>query len=114
MGYRVVTFLPIAASWCLLPACLNSPTALNADAGSVGQQGGNATQDGGAATQEAGTNVGIDGSDLSDTNSVRGQDAASASDAAVTTQAPYHVMGAQILDRNGHPYLFRGLDRPSL
>jgi endoglucanase len=114
MGYRVLTCVPIGVWWCLLPACLNSPTALNAEGGSVGAQGGNAAQEGGSATQEAATNVGIDGHDLSETNSASGQDAASASDGAVTTEAPYHVMGVQILDRNGHPHLFRGLDRPSL
>jgi hypothetical protein len=36
------------------------------------------------------------------------------SGSGVDTGAPYRVSGAQILDRNGQPHLFRGLNRPSL
>ncbi|MDP9001733.1 MAG: glycoside hydrolase family 5 protein, partial [Myxococcota bacterium] len=60
------------------------------------------TQDSGVAHPDTGT-------------SPAPRDAGSTPDAGgPTTPAPYHVQGAQILDKDGRPHLFRGLNRPSL
>jgi endoglucanase len=102
MGYRWLRYLLLVAPCVgLHSACLASAAAPSEDGGSGAQEGGNTVvHDGGNHAQEAGASS--------------GPDAGSPADAGITTAAPYKVMGAQILDRNGHTHLFRGLDRPSL
>jgi hypothetical protein len=107
MGYRVLTFLPVGALPWLLSACLESPVAPTSDGGQAGQD--SSPQDRGSPTAHGGD------SDITEVNTTPSPDASYTSDdAGVTTMAPYRVMGTQILDRAGHPHLFRGLDRPSL
>jgi endoglucanase len=104
MSYRALTSVPLACLSLLLSACA---------AGSAAPPG----PDNGTPAHDAGGNSGHDsgGGGGADSGSPVTADAASSHDAGgSTTGAPYHVQGAQILDKNNRPYLFRGLDRPSL
>jgi endoglucanase len=107
MGFRVLRSVPLASLSLLAAACATS----------AGVDPGNpASADSGSPAHDAGANTGHDsGASKADTGPPVSRDAGSPQDAGgPTTLAPYHVQGAQILDRNGHPHLFRGLDRPSL
>ncbi len=107
MHSRVLrSILAASLSW-LLSACASNPA--------VGPGDGNGTAPPGTGTgaaHDAGNNTG--GHDAGGgTGSPPAHEAGPAQGGA-TTGAPYHVQGAQILDRNNQPHLFRGLDRPSL
>jgi endoglucanase len=104
MGYRVLMSVSVASLSLLLSECATS---------SAGAPG---AEDAGNTAHDSGGNTGHDGGGSGmDTGSPVRSDAASSPDGgSPTTTAPYHVQGAQILDRNGRPHLFRGLDRPSL
>jgi endoglucanase len=104
MSYRAVRSLA-PAGLLLASSCLaTSAVGTSGDAG-------NATRDDAGNTERdaAIANPGESGSPAMKEAGPPAPDSGS-----VTTGAPYRVQGAQILDKNNQPHLFRGLDRPSL
>ncbi|HZU81926.1 MAG TPA: glycoside hydrolase family 5 protein [Polyangiaceae bacterium] len=89
--------LPLALPPLVMSGCA-AGAAAPSDSPGAPDSGAPKTTDAGNAPHDSGPSTGSD----------------AGSSGGSSALGPYHTQGAQILDKNNQPHLFRGLDRPSL